>query len=527
MSWKPAGPVNPWIVTIVISLATFMEVLDTSIANVSLSHIAGGLGAGLDESTWVLTTYLVANAVMMPISGWLGTVLGLKRLYLICVATFTASSLLCGLAPSMEWLLVFRVLQGVGGAGMAPVVQAMLADIFPPEKRGLAFAVYGLSVVFAPAIGPTLGGWITDNYSWHWIFLINVPVGIISVFLTSILVSEPAATTAERERLHREGFSVDWLGFILCVVGIGALEFFVDRGQREDWFSSPLIVTMAITSAVCITSLIIWEVRCKMPMVDVSLFKIPSFAASFICMFFIGFVLFGSTALLPQFLEQLMGYTAQQAGMALTAGGIALIFLMPFVGGVIVPRVATRKLVIAGLVLQAAALWHMTSFSLQITFDQAVMARVFQVAGMSLLFIPITRAAYDNIPPGKNNGASALINLARNLGGSVGIALSSTVLAQRAQFHQTRLVENVSDYDTESHDFLQRIADMMASQGSAMVDAQQKALQYAYQEVLRQASMLSYIDVFMLMAIATLMIIPVAFLLSNKLQAPKGAPPAH
>ncbi len=500
MSWKPAGPVNPWIVTIVISLATFMEVLDTSIANVSLSHIAGGLGAGLDESTWVLTTYLVANAVMMPISGWLGTVLGLKRLFLICVVTFTVSSLLCGLAPSMGWLLFFRVLQGVGGAGMAPVVQAMLADIFPPEKRGLAFAVYGLSVVFAPAIGPTLGGWITDNYSWHWIFLINVPVGILSVFLTWLLVSEPAATKAERERLHREGFSVDWPrlralrgryrragifrrsrrtpGLVFLTAHRdhgrhgGGLHHFAhhlgtplqDADGRRELVQDPEL--RRVVHLHVLHRLRALRLHGAAPAVPRAIDGLHGAAGRH------GAHSGRHRADLPNAVRRRRDRSA--CGYAQTRRSRASSCKPPRSG-------------------------HMTSFSLQITFDQAVMARVFQVAGMSLLFIPITRAAYDNIPPGKNNGASALINLARNLGGSVGIALSSTVLAQRAQFHQSRLVENISDYDTESHDFLQRMADMMASQGSAMVDAQQKALQFAYQEVLRQASMLSYIDVFMLM----------------------------
>jgi MFS transporter, DHA2 family, multidrug resistance protein len=517
--------INPWLVTVVISMATFMEVLDTSIANVSLSHIAGGLAAGLDESTWVLTTYLVANAVMMPISGWLSTVIGTKRFFMICVAIFTASSLLCGLSPTLGWLIFFRLVQGIGGAGMAPVVQSMLADLFPPEKRGMAFSIYGLSVVFAPAIGPTLGGWITDNYSWHWIFLINVPVGILSLMLTAALVREPKAAIIAREKFFSEKFSVDWIGFVLCVMGIGCLEYFIDRGEREDWFSSPTILTAAIVSGVSLISLVIWEVRQKNPMVDISLLKIPSFLGSFLSMLAMGLILFGTTALLPQFLEQLLGYTAQQAGLALTAGGVFLMFMMPLVGGVLIPRIPARTLVITGLLIQGAALFHMSQFNLGVSFDQVVMARVFQVAGIALIFAPITQGAYIGLPPGKNNNASALINLARNLGGSVGIALSNTILAQRSQLHQTRLVENVSAYDTETTQRLDQLQGFFANHGGSS----QQALAQIYNEVHRQASMLSYIDVFTAMTVVTVLVIPLAFLLRKKSPQPGPAAeaPAH
>lgn len=510
MDSESAPAVNPWLITIVISIATFMEVLDTSIANVSLRHIAGGLAAGTDESSWVLTTYLVANAIMMPISGWLSTVIGTKRFYMGCVAIFTASSLLCGMAPSLAWLIFFRLIQGVGGAGMAPVVQAMLADLFPPEKRGLAFSLYGLSVVFAPAIGPTLGGWITDNYSWHWIFLINVPVGIVSLLLTAALVSEPKASIAERARLRREGSRVDGIGFGLSVVGVGCLEFFFDRGEREDWFDSNLIVTMAVIAGIALVSLVVWELRRKDPIVDIPLLRNGNFLASFLAMFAMGFVLFGTTALLPQFLEQLLGYTAQQAGLALTAGGVALMFMMPFSGAVLMRFFATRTLVMAGLLTTSAAMWHMTHFNLGITFEQATLARVFQVVGIALIFPPIMQGAYVGLPHGKNNNASALINLARNLGGSVGIAVSNTILSQRSQFHQARLVEHVSAFDPQTQQTMTQLQGMFGSQ--------QQVLGYIYQQVQHQASMLSYIDVFLGMAVTTLAVVPLAFLLK------KGSP---
>jgi len=503
---------NPWLVTVVLAMATFMEVLDTSVANVSLGHIAGGLAAGLDESTWVLTTYLVANAVMMPISGWFGTVFGLKRFYLFCVAAFTASSFLCGMATSLEQLIFFRILQGIGGAGMAPVVQAMLAELFPADKRGMAFAVYGLAVVFAPAIGPTLGGWITDNYSWRWIFLINIPVGVLSIALTALMVREPDSTAIERERLFKNGFRVDSIGFGLSVLGIGCLEFFVDRGEREDWFSSPLITSMAITAAISLVALVIWEIRRADPIVDIPLLKIPSFLASFTTMFMMGFILFGSTALLPQFLEQLLGYTASQAGLALTAGGLTMVVMMPLVGGWFVRKYSGRSLVIAGLILESAALFHMTGFTLGIPFEHAVWARIFQTVGLAFLFIPVTQAAYANLPVGKSGNAAALINLARNLGGSVGIAITGTIVSQRSQFHQSRLVDHVSAYSAQTSEALGQITSVLGASAPTG-----KALAVIYQTVQKQAAMLAYIDVFLLMALITLCIIPIAFFLPKEI----------
>ena len=506
--------VSPWIVTVVLALATFMEVLDTSVANVSLSHIAGGLAAGLDESTWVLTTYLVANAVMMPISGWLGTVFGLKRFYMICVAFFTASSFFCGLAADLDQLILFRIMQGVGGAGMAPVVQAIIVEIFPPAKRGMAFAIYGMAVVFAPAIGPTLGGWITDNFSWRWVFLINVPVGIVSFLLTAWLVTEPPSTRIERDRLFKHGFRFDGIGFFLTVLGIGCLELFVDRGEREDWFASPMIVSAAVASAVSLIALVIWETRRKDPIVDISLLRIPSFSASFLTMLSLGFILFGSTALLPQFLEQLLGYTASQAGLALTAGGLTMIVMMPLVGGYFVRKFPGRYLVLTGLVLEAASLYHMTGFNLGIPFEHAVMARVFQTIGLAFLFVPITQAAYVNLPAGKSGNAAALINLARNIGGSVGIAVTTTIVAQRSQFHQSRLGEHVNAF---SHETVGAIAKITQAAGGG-ADAAHEALGRIYQMLLREAAMLAYVDVFLFMAIGTLLVIPIALLL------PKNCP---
>jgi len=507
--------VNPWLVTFIISIATFMEVLDTSIANVSLGHIAGGLAAGLDESTWVLTSYMVANAVMMPISGWLGTTLGRKLFFMICVIVFTVSSFFCALAPSLNWLLFFRILQGLGGAGMVPTVQSLLADLFPPEKRGLPFSIYGLSLVFATAIGPTLGGWITENYSWNWIFLINIPIGMISLILTSLFVREPEGP--ERNDLLRQGGHrrFDFIGFTLSVLGIGCLEFFVDRGQREDWFSSPLIVTLALISCISLLTLVFWESWQEEPIVNISLLRSGQFLAAFLMMFMTGFVLFGTTAIFPQFLEQLLGYTAEQAGFALTAGGFALLILMPLVGGVLIRIISTRILVGAGLLITAFSLFHLSHFNLNMTFEQAALARILQVVGIAFIFAPITHAAYDGLHPSESNDAAALINLARNLGGSIGLALSNTVLSQRSQLHQTRLIEYISSYENGTQLFLQQLQSRLPSFHYI------ESMQQAYQEVLHQANLLSYLDVFILLGIVSLVIFPLIILLPAR-QGPKS-----
>ncbi|PWU11021.1 MAG: EmrB/QacA family drug resistance transporter [Verrucomicrobia bacterium] len=502
---RPSNQVNPWLVTFIISLSTFMEVLDSSIANVSLGHIAGGLAAGLDESTWVLTSYLVANAVMMPVSGCLGNTLGRKLFFMICIIIFTISSFFCALAPSLNWLLFFRVLQGLGGAGMAPTVQSLLADLFPSEKRGLAFSIYGLSVVFAPAIGPTLGGWITDNYSWKWIFLINIPVGIISLVLTMFFVRDP--NQSELGSVELRGRRFDLMGFVLSLIGIGCLEFFVDRGQREDWFASPLIVTLAIIAGVSLLTLVFWESWQETPVVNIHLLRRARFLAAFVMMFMTGFVLFGTTAIFPQFLEQLLGYTAEQAGFALTAGGFALVILMPLVGAVLIQKFSTRVLVGSGLLILALSLFHLSGFNLNMTFQQAALARVFQVGGIALIFVPITRVAYDGLHPTESNDAAALINLARNLGGSVGIALSNTVLSQRSQFHQARLIEHISSYENGTQLFLHRLQSRLPSFHYI------ESMHQAYQEVTRQASMLSYLDVFIFLGIASLAIFPLIFLM--------------
>src|SRR4030088_1093298 len=367
----PDGTVNPWVIAITVTLATFMEVLDTSIANVALPHIAGNLSAGRDESTWVLTSYLVSNAIVLPLSGWLSSIMGRKRFYMCCVALFTISSALCGFAPNLPMLIVFRVLQGAGGGGLQPSEQAILADTFPPAKRGMAFAVYGVAVVMAPAIGPTLGGWITDNFSWRWIFFVNIPVGILSLLLTSRLIQDPPYL--KRRKLSET--KIDYIGLGFVALGLGALQIVLDKGQRDDWFESPFILWLTVISAASLIFVVFWEWYQKDPIIDLHLFKEGTFATANFLMFMLGFALLGSTLLLPLFMQTLLGYTAERSGMALSPGGFTIMVLLPLVG-FLLSRYSPRWLLLFGLVILSFSLFHMTNFDLQVDFRTAALAPV-------------------------------------------------------------------------------------------------------------------------------------------------------
>src|SRR6202142_674451 len=385
--WR--SPVNPWIIALPVTLATFMEVLDTSIANVALPHIAGNLSAGTDESTWILTSYLVSNAIVLPLSGWISSIVGRKRFYMSCVAIFTVSSFLCGIAPNLGMLIFFRVLQGAGGGGLQPSEQSILADTFPPAKRGMAFAVYGLAVVMAPAIGPTLGGWITDNFTWRWIFLLNIPIGIISLLLTQRLIHDPP--NMKRKKLSE--LRVDYIGLGFVALGLGTLQVVLDKGQRDDWFESNFIVMLTVISIASLIFVVFWEWRHKDPIIDLHLFRNRTFATANFLMFMLGFALLGSTLLLPLFMQTLLGYTAEQSGLALMPGGFTIMLAMPLVG-FLLSRYNPRYLMMFGLMMLSFSLFHMTGFDLNMDFRTAVVARMFQAAGMAFLFVPINTAAY-------------------------------------------------------------------------------------------------------------------------------------
>ncbi|HEX4079858.1 MAG TPA: DHA2 family efflux MFS transporter permease subunit [Rhizomicrobium sp.] len=513
--WTPARSVaggrNPWSIVAVISIATFMVVLDTSIANVALAHIAGSLSASYDEATWVVTSFLVANAVIIPVSGWLADVIGRKRYYMISVALFTGASLMCGLSQSLSFLIIARVLQGIGGGGLQPVEQSMLADTFPPSKRGLAFAAYGLVVVTAPILGPTLGGWITDNYSWHWVFLINVPVGLLSLALVTIFVDEPKALRDRSAELRRGGLDVDYVGFAFVALWLGCMEVTLDRGQRDDWFASPMITVFAIVAALSFLAFIPWELMRKNPVVDVHLFRRRNFVISSLFFVVLGVIIFGSTQFIPQLLQEVLGYTAYDAGLALTAGGVVTIIAMPVVG-VLSNRVDARYLIGFGFGMQIVAFWYMGHMSTQMAFQNAAFLRLLQAAGLPFLFIPISVVAYVGLRPEENNQASALMNVMRNLGGTIGISTVQTLLARGEQIHQSRLVENLNPLNPNYVQATGHMTQALAGQGAGTGGA---VLGYLYRSVQQQAAMLSYVDVFYLLMIVAIFTLPLLFLMEK------------
>ncbi|HTC61506.1 MAG TPA: DHA2 family efflux MFS transporter permease subunit [Candidatus Saccharimonadales bacterium] len=508
-TWRPKF--NPWLIAVVVAMAAFMEVLDTSIANVALPYIGGNLGASNDQSTWVLTSYLVSNAIILPISGWLAGAIGRKRFFISCLFVFTVSSLLCGIAPSLGLLLFFRVLQGLGGGGLQPMAQAILADTFPPEQRGLAFALYGITAVTAPTIGPTLGGWITFNYSWRWIFFINLPVGLLTLFLVYQFVEDPPYLA----RIKAAGVKLDYIGIALLTLGVGALQILLDKGQEDDWFGSHFITTLIITSAVCLLALVIWEWFQRAPIIDVRLFRNFNFASANLMMFTLGIVLFASLVLMPLFLQSLMGYTAQVAGLAISAGGVCLLIEMPIMGQ-LTTKIEARRLITFGWISLAIAMYYSTKqIDLQISFSTAMWLRVAQVFGMGFLFVPITLAAYIGIPPEKNNAVSGIVNFMRNIGSSVGTSIVTTLLARRAQFHQEILIDHTIAGNPNLQGTVGGLTQRLAQAGLDRHTAQMTAYARIYQSVLAQASANAYIDTFMVLGIGSLIMFFLSFLLKK------------
>ena len=509
VSWHRG--VSPWVIAMTVMLATFMEVLDTSVANVSLPHIAGSLSASMDESTWMLTSYLVANAIILPMGGWFSMLLGRKRFYMICVALFTVSSLLCGIAPSLGALIFFRVLQGIGGGALQPVSQAILVESFPREKQGMAMAVYGMGVVVAPVIGPTLGGWITDNYTWRWIFLINIPVGILSLVLTALLIFDPPYL---KRRSLGNGFKIDYVGFGLLAVGLGALEVVLDEGQKEDWFSSHFIVIFTAIMAVGLIGVVFWELRQKEPIIDFRILKDRNYALATVTMLVLGFVLYASTALMPLFLQTLLGYSAMMSGLVLSPGGLVMVVCLPAVG-ILVRKYQPRWLVIFGVVVTSLGLYRMAKFNLQIDYGTAVWSRMTQSLGLAFLFVPISATAFAYIPKERTSYATGLFNLARNIGGSSGIATATTLLARRAQYHQTVLVAHLTPYDFRYREALAGAAATLRAGGSPAHDAALQAQGMIYGAMVRQSTMLAFADAFWVMGTLFLLVIPLMFFIKK------------
>jgi DHA2 family multidrug resistance protein len=511
---------HPWLVAGTVMLAVFMEVLDTSVANVALPHISGNLSAGVDESTWVLTSYLVSNAIVLPLTGWFSTLFGRKRFYMTCVVIFTVSSLLCGLAPSLGLLVFFRILQGAGGGALQPISQAILLESFPKEKRGMAMAIFGMGVVMAPIIGPTLGGWLTDSYSWRWIFLINVPIGVLSLILTYFLVFDPPFLIRKG---WKDGTHLDFIGVGLLSVGLGFLQVVLDKGQREDWFESHFIVWCAIVAVVGLVAALVWELKRQDPIVDFRLLRDRNFFLATLTMFVLGFVLYGSTALLPIFLQTLLGYTALLSGLVLSPGGFVVVIMLPIVGKLLT-RIEARWLVMFGVMVVALSLFHMATFNLQIDFRTAMMARVYQSAGMAFLFVPINVMAFYFIPREKFNNATGIINLARNIGGSFGIANVMTVLARRSQFHQNMLVSHLTPFDVPYQGMVNGARQLLFAAGSSSTDALAQAHGMTYGLLQRHAAMLAFVDSFWLMGLTFLSLIPLMLMI--KKSRPHGAPSA-
>jgi DHA2 family multidrug resistance protein len=511
-----AGDRNPWIIALVVSLATFMTVLDTSIANVALRHIAGSLAASIDESTWIITSYLVSTAVVLPLSGWLSSVIGRKRFYMLCVATFTVSSILCGLVSNLSVLIFFRVLQGLGGGGMAPSEQTILADTFPQAKRAQAFALYGVAVIVAPTVGPTIGGWITDNWSWHWIFFINGPIGVLSLVLVSWLVVEPEVLRQEREALFARELKVDWVGIVLVALALGCLEVVLDKGQRDDWFSSDFIIFFAFLSALAFALFFPWELSRKKPIVEVRLLFQRQFGTCFLVMLVVGAILFSSIQLLPQLEQTDFPYTATLAGLSLMPGGFAMLLMMPVVAQ-LSKFVQPKYLMAFGMSIVALAMWHSTSLTSDATFDYFVWIRIGQTIGLPFLFVPIISASYATVAPDETNQASALINVARYLGGSIGVSLATTLLARREQFHQFRLTEHLYQSSLLLQQALKEAARELVARGASLIDAQHQAFGVIEQELQRQASLISYMDVFYVFAVVSFAMIFVALLLVQRI----------
>jgi DHA2 family multidrug resistance protein len=506
--WKPHH--NPWAIALTVTLATFMEVLDTSIANVALPHMAGTLGASQDEATWVLTSYLVSSAIVLPISGWLSNRFGRKRFYMTCVALFTICSLLCGLAQTLPMLIVARILQGAGGGGLAPSEQAILADTFPVEKRGQAFAVYGMAVVVAPAIGPTLGGWITDNFNWHWIFFINIPVGLLSLYLSNRMVEDPPHLKVRMKQARNE--RVDFFGLGLVAIGVGFLEFTLDKGQEKDWFGSQMIVTCAILALVTLVTFVLWEWNHSHPIVDLKLLKNRNFGTAVFLQLILGMVLFGSTVLIPQYLQVLLGYTAERAGMVLSPAGFVMMIMMA-VAGRSLGKFDPRLMVAMGYAATAAGIYNLTRLDLNTAFTTVTLWRMIQVIGLPFVFIPISTLNYVGVPADKTNQISSLSNFARNLGGSMGTALLTTYIFRSSQVHQAALAANVIPGSVPYRLYVDRITSMLTSHGMSMAAATQIAVGRAYQDMLRQASMLSYESAFFILSVVIFCLIPLPFVM--------------
>ncbi len=504
---------NKWIIALSVILPTLLEVIDTSVVNVSLGHIRGSLSAGLDESTWTITAYLVSNAIIIPIAGWLSRVFGRQRYLIFSVGLFTLSSFMCGSARTMGMLIFFRILQGIGGGALQPLSQAILFETFPVAQHGMAMAIFGVGVMFGPIVGPILGGWITDNWSWNWIFYINIPIGILSIVMIMLFIQDPPY-------LKRIRAKIDYWGLSLITVGLGCLQVVLDKGQREDWFSSGFIVRLGVVSVVCLVLFVIVELKSSEPVVNLRVFKNISFASGNIIQFSAFFVLFGSIILIPLYLQELMGYNAMLAGMALAPGGFATLLSMP-AAGKLVTRVSPKWVLASGILIAAYSTFMMARFNLYVDFNIVAWSRIIMGVGMGLLFIPLANLTLSTIRKEEMGNATSVFNLLRNLGGSFGVAFVTTLLAQRSQFHQFRFIERLNPFDPR---YQQGVHGAMAALQSKGMTGQLAAHGAIYQRLLREASMASFVDAFFVSTVIMFCILPFVVLLKKSRSADANIP---
>jgi len=497
---------NPWMIAMVVSLAAFMEVLDTTITNVSLSHIAGTLGASQDESTWIITSYLVANGIVLPLSGWLAGVMGRKNFFMFSIAAFTAASFACGVSTSLVMLIFFRLIQGFAGGGLQPIQQAIILDAFPPEKRAAAFGITGITMIVAPILGPTLGGYITDNFSWQWIFLMNVPVGIIALFLVRQMVQDPPHARAKGL------LSIDYIGLGLISIGLGTLQIVLDKGQQDDWFGSNFIVLFAIISFTCLVSAIFWMLNQKDPVVDLRLLADRHFGLACFMIFFVGVTLYGGSTLLPLMVQSEYGYDATLAGLVLSPSGFFVILLMP-IAGKLVSKIPSRYLIAFGMFMCGIGMIMGGYVTPQSDYHDFLVVRVFQVLGLPFLFIPVSTLAFVKVPKEKSSNASAIFAMARNLGGSIGIAVMTSYLVRREQVHQSYISQHLSPADQGYTALLAQYKHTIISHGSTMLSATQAALARIYQQLIHQSDVMAFADCFYMLGIIMWLLVFVAFLM--------------
>jgi len=523
----PPG-INPWFIAVTVTIAAFMELLDTSIANVALPHIGGGLGHSYDEVTWILTTYLVANAVVLPMSAWLSRLMGRKNYYLLCVLLFTVSSLLCGLAPSLGLMLFFRVLQGIGGGGLAPVAQAILVDTFPPAKRATAFALFTVVIVTAPAIGPVLGGWITDSYNWRWIFFINVPVGLLALYLSNKFIHDPHTFTTERTLAHAQGrMSVDGVGIVLIALASAALEVSLDRGQIEDWFASNFIVAMLAIALVGWIGTVLWELHVRDPIIDVRLLSNRNFAIGSVLFFVLGISLFGTTTLIPQMLQSLYGYRAIDAGLVLGPGALVITLLSPVCAQLLQRHIVSAKvLALLSLSFIGLSMFVYSNMNLDTNGSHYAWERAIQGVGYGLFFVPVNIIAYSHLRPDQNNKASSLTNLFRNWGGSFGIAFATTAVERRENLHQMNLGSHLGSSSQSLQQSAQSMVERLMQHGLTSADAGPAALGLLHQQLIRQSTFLAFMDCFRVIGWLTFAMIPLVLML-RKFKVGVGAPAGH